>query len=201
MILIPTIDLHAAAPDLDQQVARRAEAAYTCTIPKGGQRKWLMVGDFSKPGNVDRFFVFDMTDPENPVLFLKTRVAHGKGSEGKRKGVAALFGNALGSGQTSLGMYTLNEPYAFHGRAWNTAYRLDGLTTGWNDNARQRGVVFHRASYVTKDGPVGVSLGCPAVNPDVFDALVRAGVVSDAQLWLDGPVPELEQAPGYDCGP
>lgn len=192
------MNLPAVAPDLNAQVARRAEAAYYCSVPPGGRKRFLLVADFGKHSQDNRLWVFDVQDPKNPILFLSTRVAHGAGSDPAGLGTPLLFGNLPGSHRTSLGMYTIGESY--YGRS-GKAYKLDGLTPGWNSAARRRTVVLHRATYVPQEGRVGRSQGCPAINPTVFQTLDKAGVFESAQLWMDGPAPTLDDAPGVDCGP
>jgi hypothetical protein len=44
---------------------------------------------------------------------------------------------------------------------------------------------------VREDGPVGRSLGCPAINPQDFTNLDREGALKGSLIWIDGPVPSL----------
>lgn len=198
MDLTSDMNLPRVAPDLDDQVARRAEAAYYCNVPAGGRRRWYLVADFNKHSQEKRLWVFDLQDPKNPSLFLSTRVAHGVGSDPEGLGIPLKFSNRPGSNMTSLGMYAVSESY--HGRS-GKAYKLDGLTPGWNSAARRRVVVLHRAKYVPETGRVGRSQGCPAISNNAFEIMDRAGVLSNAQLWIDGPSPSLEDAPKQDCSP
>ena len=191
-----TPDLHTAAPHLDPAVARRAAVAYTCASARGGRSDHLLVADMSQPSSSPRLFVFDLTDPRNPTLVERTRVAHGAGSDPGKTGRAERFSNAPQSGTTSLGLYRVAEPYVGkHGKS----YRLDGLTPGFNDAARARAVVLHPARYVRENGPVGRSLGCPAINPDDFTDLDKVGALQGSLVWIDGPVPALASSASLDC--
>lgn len=54
---------------------------------------------------------------------------------------------------------------------------MDGLESGINDLARQRAIVIHPADYVdpewiTRQGRIGRSQGCPAVRPEVASMVV-----------------------------
>jgi len=96
-------------------------------------------------------------------------VAHGRGSSTSQYGVPTLFSNASNSHATSLGLYVTKAIYDFHGHAGGQAYssvglRLDGVSTGFNDNAYARRVVAHGAPYVTPS-KAGRSEGCPAMEP------------------------------------
>ena len=49
---------------------------------------------------------------------------------------------------------------------------LNGVDTGYNDNARKRAIVIHGADYATHHyidlyGRLGRSFGCPALPPNV----------------------------------
>lgn len=190
------LDLTAAAPHLPPAVAERAATAYTCAVERGTSADHLLVADMSQPSSMPRLFVFDLSDPSRPVLVERTRVAHGAGSDPRKTGKPERFGNAPQSGETSLGLYQVAEPYiGVHGKS----YRLDGLTPGFNDAARSRAVVLHPAPYVRDDGPVGRSLGCPAINPQDFTRLDNAGVLEGALVWVDGPVASLTASASLGC--
>ncbi len=164
----------------------RAVTAAICTT--GHAPKRLLLADMTRPSMQRRFWVLDLVD-------AATRVAHGAGSDPQKTGWPTRFGDTLGSGETSLGLYRVAEPYtmAKHGKA----YRLDGLSPT-DAHARERGVVLHPADYVSQTGPVGRSLGCPALNPAVFTQLDRAGDLEGFLLWIDGgaatPVPSCAAA-------
>ena len=174
----------------------RAVTAAICTT--GHAPRHLLLADMTRPSSQRRFWVLDLSDPHHPVVDAATRVAHGAGSDPQKTGWPTRFGDTLGSGETSLGLYRVAEPYqmAKHGKA----YRLDGLSPT-DEHARERGVVLHPATYVSQSGPVGRSLGCPALNPEVFTQLDRAGDLEGSLLWIDGgaatPVPSCAAAVGW----
>lgn len=174
--------IHDAAPALPPAIVRRALDAATCA---GRQVRHLLIADMSQPSNRPRFWVLDLTDRNQPELLARTFVAHGAGSDPTKSGVPQKFSNTVNSNQTSLGLYRVAESYAMakHGKS----YRLDGLTTGWDDQARTRGVVLHSAAYVSLSGTVGRSNGCPALNPTVFNQLDKEGALAGSLLWIDGP--------------
>ena len=185
-----------AAPHLDFGVAERAALAYTCAMERGTHADHFLVADMSQPSSAPRLFAFDLSDPQNPTLIERTRVAHGAGSDPRKTGTPIRFGNAPGSGETSLGLYRVAERYVgVHGKS----YRLDGLTPGFNNTARARAVVLHPAAYVRKSGAVGRSLGCPALNPQDFTELDSKGALQDALIWIDGPEVSLSQSPSLGC--
>lgn len=190
-------DLTQAAPSLDNGVSRRAIAAYHCAAQSGNQARKFLVADMSKSSAERRLWVFDFSDPATPTLILRDRVAHGSGSDPRRSGVPERFSNTLDSGMTSLGLYRVAERYV--SQQGRPAYALDGLDEGFNSAARPRRVVLHPSDYVRERGPVGRSLGCPAVNPKTFQQLSKIGVEENALLWIDGPDPSLAQAPSLAC--
>lgn len=171
----------------------RAVTAAICTT--GHAPRHLLLADMTRPSTQRRFWVLDLSDPHHPVVDAATRVAHGAGSDPQKTGWATRFSDTPNSGATSLGLYRVAEPYdmAKHGKA----YRLDGLSPT-DEHARERGVVLHPAAYVSQSGPVGRSLGCPALNPSVFTQLDRAGELEGSLLWIDGgaatPVPSCAAA-------
>lgn len=141
----------------------------------------VMVADMSLSSYQKRFWALDM---KNNTLVVNDYVAHGRGSDPERKGMATVFSDEPNSMQTSLGLYRVGEEY-HSDKMKKEARKLDGLMIGWNANARIRGVVFHPAQYVSS-GYVGRSEGCPAVRSDVYDTL-DATNLDGALLWIDGP--------------
>jgi hypothetical protein len=194
--MLAPIALTDVAPQLNGAVAERAAAAYTCAATHTAPTEHLIVADMSRPSTDDRLWVFDVSDPKHPVLLARTRVAHGAGSDPGKTGLAVRFGNAPESGETSLGLYRVAEPYVgVHGKS----YRLDGLTNGFNDTARHRAVVLHPAAYVRAQGPVGRSLGCPAISEKDFTNLDHRGALEDALVWVDGPDASLQNSGSLRC--
>lgn len=149
--------------------------------------------DYGLPSTKPRGYVFDMKTLK--VVDGPFTVAHGRGSSASRSGVPTRFSNAQGSAATSLGLYLAQETYGFSGKAAGRFYRsiglrLKGLSGGWNDNARERGVVAHGAPYVTKNA-AGRSEGCPAVDQEraqwLLPKLAQGGLVflfAPEERWL-----------------
>jgi len=115
--------------------------------------------DFSKPSSAKRLFVIDLA---SGVLLFNTYVAHGQNSG---FAMAEKFSNKSSSLQSSLGFYETSSTYiGKHGYS----LKLEGLEKGINDNALERSIVMHGASYVSEGmikikGYLGRSWGCPAV--------------------------------------
>lgn len=147
--------------------AFRSYFAYKSTHPNEVRKPYLYFVDYGLPANTERGYVFDMESLR--VVDGPFMVAHGRGSSSSKYGVPTRFSNAPGSAATSLGLYVAQELYSFHGRTAGRSYgsvglRLQGVSEGYNDNARARKVVAHGAPYVTPKG-AGRSEGCPAMEP------------------------------------
>lgn len=156
---------------------------YVTAHPSDVRKPYLYFVDYGLPSTEPRGYVFDMKSMaivEGPFT-----VAHGRGSSTSRYGIPTRFSNGLGSAMTSLGLYVAQELYRFTGHTGGAAYssvglRLQGVTPGYNDNARARGVVAHGAPYV---GPTkaGRSEGCPAMEQSraqrVLPELANGGMV------------------------
>lgn len=191
------LDLSKAAPHLSASVAVHAETAYRCAAEHGERARRLLVVDMSLPSSKQRLWAFDTTDPKHPVLILRDKVAHGAGSDPSASGYATRFGNAVNSWMTSLGLYRIAEP--FTNAKGRVAFSLDGLDPGFNDEARERHVVLHPASYVpVGPGAAGRSQGCPAVSQKAFNELKDSGV-QGGLMWIDGPESALSHAPSLSC--
>ena len=147
--------------------AFRSYFAYKATHPNDVKKPLLYFVDYGLPANTERGYVFDMESfkiVDGPFM-----VAHGRGSSASKYGVPTRFSNRHGSAATSLGLYVAQELYSFHGKMAGRSYgsvglRLQGVSEGYNDNARSRRVVAHGAPYVTAKG-AGRSEGCPAMEP------------------------------------
>ncbi|GAM74459.1 hypothetical protein JCM19241_5655 [Vibrio ishigakensis] len=160
---------------MDFELFKDAYQAYIAT--DGAKKPVLTIIDYNRPSTEDRFFVIDL---EKEKLAFKTHVAHGVNSGGK---TATEFSNTVSSRQTSLGVFLTNETYyGKHGYS----LRLDGLSKGMNDKARERAIVIHAAEYATQDfinkhGYLGRSWGCPALSPeinkDVIDMIKGGSVI------------------------
>jgi L,D-transpeptidase catalytic domain len=132
-------------------------------------QRYLTIADMSKASSEPRLFIIDM---EKQVLVLQTFVAHGRNS-----GMlfAKNFSNKIGSFQSSLGFYITGSVYnGKHGKS----LVLKGVESGINDNSEQRAIVLHGADYankgfVTEQGYLGRSLGCPAVPEKEVELIIK----------------------------
>ena len=133
-----------------------------------GNEDIVTIIDFSKPSTEKRMFILDL---RNQKILYHTYVAHGKNTG---VNMATKFSNNKGSNQSSLGLFRTGESYqGKHGYS----LRLDGLEKGFNDNARNRAVVMHSASYVSEGfirmhGRLGRSWGCPAVPVEISKEII-----------------------------
>lgn len=155
--------------------AFRSYFAYKAANPGAVKKPFLYFVDYGLSSTEPRGYVFDMQSLE--VVDGPFTVAHGRGSSSARDGVPTRFSNASGSAATSLGLYVAQELYGFRGKMGggisysSIGLRLQGVSRGWNDNARTRGVVAHGAPYVTANR-AGRSEGCPAVEPERAERLL-----------------------------
>lgn len=157
--------------------------AYVNAHPGDVKKPLLYFVDYGLPSTQPRGYIFNMKDlsvVEGPFM-----VAHGRGSSVSQYGVPTRFSNGFGSAMTSLGLYVAQELYHFTGHTGGVAYgsvglRLQGVTPGYNDNARARGVVAHGAPYVSSTR-AGRSEGCPAIEEQraerVLPELANGGMV------------------------
>lgn len=163
------VNLYRAAPDLKPQVLKHALSAMRCAVRHGARpAQRLAVIDFSLPSSEQRLWIFDLHKQQ---LLLQDFVAHGRESG---ENWANKFSNQVGSHQSSIGLFRTQESYrGRHGYS----LRVDGLEPGINDRARERAIVIHGADYVdpywvSSQGRIGRSLGCPAVRQDVARMVV-----------------------------
>ena len=141
--------------------------AFKAAKPDEVRKPYLYFVDYGLPSTTPRGYLFDMAALR--IVDGPFTVAHGRGSSASQYGVPTRFSNASGSNATSLGLYVARALYSFHGHSGGSRYssvglRLDGVSSGFNDNALDRGVVAHGAPYVTPD-KAGRSEGCPAMEP------------------------------------
>ncbi|MBF4494585.1 murein L,D-transpeptidase catalytic domain family protein [Flavobacterium sp. JLP] len=133
------------------------------------QKDILTLIDFSLSSNMKRLWVIDLST--NTILF-QSLVAHGRNTGEE---FASAFSNTNSSFKSSLGFYATGEIYqGKHG----ASLRLDGLERGFNDNARERGVVMHGADYVSESfirdhKRLGRSQGCPALPVELTDEIIQ----------------------------
>ena len=140
--------------------------AYKTAHPNEVRKPYLYFVDYGLPSTEPRGYVFDMES--KTIVDGPFTVAHGRGSSTSQYGVPTRFSNASGSNATSLGLYVAKSTYDFHGHTAGSMYssvglRLQGVSSGFNDNAFGRGVVAHGAPYVTSS-KAGRSEGCPAME-------------------------------------
>jgi len=142
----------------------KAVSGFNILKERGKIKKDLLtVIDFSQSSNTKRLWVIDMA---TQTILLNTLVAHGRNSGDE---FATSFSNADSSYKSSLGFYVTGEIYnGKHGES----LKLDGLESGLNTNARNRGVVMHAAEYVSEafikaHRRLGRSQGCPALPQEI----------------------------------
>ena len=128
----------------------------------------ITIADMTLPSGKKRLFVFDV---KRYKLLFVTYVAHGKNS-GVEK--ALFFSNEPESNKSSVGFYTTGETYS---GAHGYSMKLEGHEIGFNSNAEERDIVVHKADYVSdavvkSQGYVGRSLGCPAISPKIYRAVI-----------------------------
>ena len=160
-----------AAPSANPQVLRLAVAAMHCAVSSGmaGAQR-LAVIDYSLPSTRRRLWIFDLADQR---LLMRELVAHGRNSGGN---FAKHFSDRQGSLESSLGLYrTLGTYQGDNGYS----LRLQGLDEGFNNNALQRAIVIHGATYVSeafarREGRLGRSWGCPAVSRRVAQQVINS---------------------------
>lgn len=151
----------------------------------------LSIVDFSLPSDKKRLFVIDLLKGK---LLFNTYVAHGRNSG---ETMATSFSNDLQSNKSSLGFYVTGKTYrGEHGYS----LRLNGMESGINDNAYNRNIVIHGASYVNakvvaRQGAIGRSLGCPALPQGLHKAIIQK-IRNGSCLFLYGPDPQyVKQSP------
>jgi hypothetical protein len=129
----------------------------------------VSIVDFSLPSSKKRLFILDV---KNQKLLFHTYVSHGRNSG---RETATQFSNAPESFKSSLGFYITKDTYiGKHG----FSLKLQGEERGINDNAMNRAIVMHNASYVDESlirsqGYIGRSLGCPAVPEQLHKPIIE----------------------------
>jgi hypothetical protein len=190
------VGLALAAPR--EQVLVQARHAYQCAVAAGfvEDRGVVAVIDYARPSTEPRLAIVDL---RTDAVLLETRVSHGRNSGDDR---AVSFSNVEGSNQSSIGVFRTADVYSGkHGRSLH----LEGLEPGWNDNARSRAIVLHRADYATdsfveKWGRLGRSHGCPAVDPAVADTVIDT-LAAGTLIVAYAEVPEWLQSSAFlGCG-
>ncbi len=146
---------------VSDEAMKTALSGYAYLDEKGQIQKKdiITIVDFSKPSTTERLFVINLRTKK---IIAKSLCAHGRNSG---EIYADKFSNGAESYQSSLGFYVTGETY---GGKNGFSLKLDGMESGINSNARDRGVVIHGADYVSYDfinanGKLGRSQGCPAL--------------------------------------
>lgn len=153
--------LHLESIGLSKQAFSFAYKGYQYFLSRGVLKNSdvLTICDYSQSSSNKRLYVINMV--ENVVLF-NTYVSHGSKTGGE---FSTKFSNSNGSHKSNLGFLITAETYK--GRA-GFSMRFDGQEKGFNNAARNRGIVLHGSKYVNERfidtrGYSGRSYGCPAV--------------------------------------
>lgn len=168
---------------LDRDVLEKGLYVFDQAWMDGETRRFeYTIIDFSLPSTDKRQWTLDLA---TGGLQWNLYVSHGEGS-GSDSDIryADSFSNTDGSHQSSLGLMRTAETYTGSN---GYSLRLDGLEPGINDNARDRAIVVHGASYATQDfiddyGYLGRSWGCPAIDDAVIHDFI-ADVEDGALYW------------------
>jgi hypothetical protein len=157
---------------LDQKAFEYAWRGYHNLLKKGliHKKTVLSICDFSQSSCSKRFYVIDV---RHKKLLYRTYVAHGQNSGAE---FASSFSNQPESFKSSLGFYVTRRTY--WGRN-GLSLKIEGVDTGYNDLAGKRNIVLHGSSYVSQtymsnNGSIGTSLGCPAIPMPMSPRIIRA---------------------------
>jgi hypothetical protein len=182
-------DIAAKTINLKPSVAKLAIEAFLKAEHTGikVKKQILTIIDYTLASTKKRLWVVDL---ENKQVLYNSMVAHGRNSG---ENYTTNFSNRMGSLQTSIGLFLTEDTY--FGRDGYTL-RLEGLEKGFNDNARDRLIVFHGAPYVDQKfaaaaGRIGRSWGCPAVEKPlakpIIDTIKGGSLIfsySNYPVWL-----------------
>ena len=152
---------------------QRARQALALHGERVTHRDVMAVADFSVASGQPRLHLVDLVSGHTNTLL----VAHGRGSDPDNTGWLERFSNRLGSNASSNGSFLIADSYfGKHG----LSRKLIGLDLD-NDEAENRAIVIHSASYVSDEiardtGRVGRSEGCFAIsNADLPQVIARLG--------------------------
>ena len=123
--------------------------------------------DFRLPSSHKRLWVV-----RNNKVLVHCRVAHGKNSG---ELITERFSNQPETNMSCIGEFKTGRIY--DGEK-GLAMRLHGLDAGVNDNAYDRGIVFHGGTYVSYaflalHGRIGRSHGCFVTEPRINSRIIR----------------------------
>lgn len=161
---------HRSAPNLSRDVIEKVVTILSCAAKYDmDYHQILSVIDYSLPANAKRLWVFDLYERR---LLFNTYVSHGIKSGAI---LSSFFSNKYNSKTSSIGVYQTDKTY--YGRD-GLSLRLNGLDTGFNDNAMNRSIVMHGGWYVEekfihKYGRAGRSWGCPALPLDLTSPIIN----------------------------
>lgn len=168
---------------LRKEVFSKALQAFKIAAEQGKMKYSVVsIADFSLHSSKKRLWTIDLKTKD--VLF-HTVATHGKGSDTDHDGMLDSVSNVPESKKSSVGLYKTAETYTGkHGYS----LKLDGLEKGFNDNARERAIVIHGATYardsfVRKHGKTGRSFGCPAVSDKISKAFIDT-VKKGTLYWI-----------------
>jgi len=139
---------------------------------------YLTICDLSQSSRKKRLYIIDL---KNGRLLINTYVSHGRNSGGE---FATRFSNRSESLQSSLGFYvTENTYYGEHG----LSLKIKGVDKGFNDKAASRMIVLHGAKYaeesfLSQNGYLGRSFGCPAVPESESAAIIS--IIKNGTLFF-----------------
>ncbi len=142
----------------------------------------VSIADFTLHSAKKRLWTIDL---KTKTVLFHTVVSHGKGSDTDHDGMLDTVSNVPQSKQSSVGLYKTAETYTGkHGYS----LKMDGLEQGFNDNARERAIVIHGATYardsfVRKHGKSGRSFGCPAVSDKISEEFIDT-VKGGTLYWI-----------------
>ena len=164
----------------------------------------LIIIDYSKPSNEERFYVLDLNKKK---LVYSTRVAHSKNSGLE---IPLQFSDDPNSYQSSLGFFvTLGE----YNGAYGYSLRLKGLEENINANAEDRAIVIHGGDivedeYIKKFGFAGRSLGCPvlphSLTREIIDFIKHGRVLfiyGNDEEYVDDSTYLSKLAPVFEGSP
>ena len=135
----PSLARGLSFPQVRPELLARARAAMEAKRRFIRNRETIVVVDFSRPSNLERFYLVDLASD----WVTGYHVAHGRGSDPHHLGMLQRFSNEPGSEASSSGAYVLRD--AYDGRNGRSV-RLEGLDPT-NDNAMMRSIVVHAAPY------------------------------------------------------
>jgi hypothetical protein len=164
--------LHLQVSGLSRQAFDYAKAGFDKLVKQGKiiNQSVISIVDFSLPSNEKRLYVLDL---RNYKVLFNSLVAHGRNTGAQ---YANSFSNEPSSFKSSPGFYVTEETYnGKHGYS----LKLQGLEKGVNDNAYDRAIVLHGASYVSDGfirarGYIGRSEGCPAVPENMSTPIINS---------------------------